>query len=387
MLFTLLIKFRKLRRPWCWLVLGSIAFFLLGTFYWSLWEIPLFSFSSSSSSSSSSEQIEKGTVNVSGVAGVDDTTAISLGRSNSSIFGQRPLPLQCSQGLATPVEPHQNFCRYNTTLEECYRLLMPILHEQPSWVFLGDYNMQQLSYFISMKWPFTDLTITSRRNPCQNMNYYRLPPPIHGWVPPNPLKGEGPIGYGKDHPYCMDCMDCWNVLMTNGPPINNDTAQYVEYLVVEYTRDVSLPTEVSTTTQETAAYYLQSKSPAVCVATAGLNDAAIVPSISTDVYLANVDAYITLLRNTCRHILWIGMPAILEQDAASPSQNNCQLYAWNQLVYSWIGSKNYSNVYAIDIWTESLQTDHISSLRLSPKFYATFARLFTSLMAGPNMSQ
>jgi hypothetical protein len=359
---------RRLVRPKFLLLLGAIIFAFLGTFYWMLWDIPQMPWLSSSRSSSSAEV---GTVSGGNWEEEEDLL--------DSIHFNLPEPLQCDKEIRTH-KPQKNFCQYNSTLQDCYELLMSDLHEQPSWVFLGDSSMATLAYYVSLKWPFDSLNTTSQRHACQNIQYYRLPPPSDGWVPPDPTKGEGPIDYGVAHPYCMDCQKCWNVLMN--VPTSEDT--YVEYLVVEYARDVSIPTQVTQTTQETAAYYLNLKSPKVCVASAGLLDASIDPPITIDLYIQNVDAYLELLTRTCQSVIWIGIPAIFEDPAEYP-QRNCQLHEWNNAVYALVDLRGYSNVYIMDIWEKSMNTDHVGSLVLTGKFYASLARLFVTLMAGPNM--
>lgn len=369
-MFPLRRLLRRLRTPKFLLLLGAIIFAFLGTFYWMLWDIPQIPWLSSSGPSSSAE-----------VGPISDENWEEEEDPLDGIRFNRPEPLQCDDDKEILKHKSKRFCQYNSTLQDCYELLMPSLHEQPSWVFLGDSSMAKLAYYVSLRWPYDSLNTTSRRDACQNLNYYRLPPPSDGWVPPDPTKGEGPVGYGAEHPYCMDCQKCWNVLM-NGPT----EELYVEYLVVEYARDVSLPTRVTQTTQETAAYYLNLKSPKVCVVSAGLLDAAIDPPISIDVYIQNVDSYLELLARTCQSVIWIGIPAIVEDPDKYP-QRNCLLHEWNNAIYALVDLRGYRNVYIMDIWEKSMNTDHVvGALELTGKFYASLARLFVTLMVGPNMS-
>jgi hypothetical protein len=258
------------------------------------------------------------------------------------------------------------------------------------------------------------------------------------WIQPDPSKGEGPTGFGKTHPYCTDCQKCWNVRMdvlassdgavsqssaffsssssaalprprassaaslnasSSSPPA---PAKFVEYLVVEYARDVTLPTNSTQTTQETIAQYLSTQSPAVCITTVGLNDMGIPaasatsstttpPPLDMDVYIRNVDDYLALLTQSCKHVVWIGLPAIVEQEEdgiSTPTYTNCNIYRWNQAVYALLKTRKHPNVHVMDIWDQSLQTDHLvgSPLHLGRKFYAVLARLFVTLMAGPDMT-
>ena len=307
----------------------------------------------------------------------------------------RPLPLNCPDNRTQPSHQTKNntglitdshYCSWNKTLEDCYKTLMPTFHKKSSWVFLGDDGMANIPYFLSLKWPAKNLTVSTRRNPCQNLVYYGLSPPENGWKEPNPELGEGPIGIGKKHHFCMDCDKCWNVAMESAGPAD-DPKLSVEYLVVEYARDVSLPSRVTTTTQQTVSYYLGQKRipPSVCVVAAGLNDAAIEPPIPQDVYVQNVDKYLGLLQRACDYVIWIGLHAVVEGEDSTIQTTNCELEAWNIAVMALVNNRNYQNVYFVDIFEKSFQTDFDSPTRLGKKFYASFTRLFKSLMAGPDL--
>jgi hypothetical protein len=293
---------------------------------------------------------------------------------------KKPSPIQCGvekEEELTTRRPDVRFCEWNSTLRSCREMLMRYVYKQPSWVFLGDTGMAKVADYKNGR---LIPIMTSYRNSCRNLAYYGLPPPNQGWIAPNATLGEGPIERGFSSPYCTDCQRCWNVLMEVPTSSENN---YMEYLVVEYSRDVSLPTQVSTTTQETAAYYLGRKSPAVCIASAGLNDAAIDPPMSDDVYLKNADKYLGLLQRVCQNVIWIGIPAIVE--STQVPQTNCRLKRWNAKMLELIQTRNYKNVFIIDIWKKTMQTDHIGSLGLVEKFYSTLSRLFISLMAGPDI--
>ena len=269
------------------------------------------------------------------------------------------------------------------TLQDCYEMLMPTFHKKKSWVYLGDAGMANIPFFLSLQWPFGNLTMNTRRNPCQNLIYMGLPPPEDGWKQPNPELGEGPIGIGKDRPFCMDCTNCWNVKIDSSP----SNGFFVEYLVVEYARDVSLQSRVTRTTQETTVFYLGRKNiaPSVCVASAGLNDAAINPPISDELYLQNLDKYLGLLQRTCDYVIWISLHAVVESEEVV--QDNCRLHQWRNASMVLLAKRDYDNVYIIDIWDKSFNTDFYDPTTLGQKFYASFARLFKLLMAGPDLSR
>lgn len=351
---------KMVRRPTRLIMISAVVFVCLGTFYWSLWEIPWLA-------DSTEDQ-----------AGDDDAWVVSA--ENEPKAPLRPLPPVCIKE-SFPIVPKNRYCSWNTTLQDCYETLMPTFHKQPSWVFLGDAGMANIPYFLSVQWPVGNLTINTRRNPCQNLIYYGLPPPNDGWKAPNSEQGEGPAGLGKERPYCMDCTNCWNVGMTSGTQADDLS---VEYLVVEYARDVSLPSRVTKTTQETAAFYLGRKPPSVCVASAGLNDAAIQPPVTQELYLQNADKYLGLLQRTCKHVIWLSLHAVVEGDDIVPT--NCKLQQWKNAFLGLIEMRDYDNVYVLDIWDKSFHADFHNPTRLGQRFYASLSRLFKSLMAGPDLA-
>jgi hypothetical protein len=267
--------------------------------------------------------------------------------------------------------------------------------------------MSSIVEYVSMKkWSSNTnnnvIKTTSRRNNCQNLLYYKLPASKQWTLPDPKYKGEGPIGYGLKNPYCTDCRNCWNVRM-DAPASSSSSSssssttesessvtdsnikpkqQYIEYLVVEYTRDVTIPTLVTNTTQETVAYYLKSQLPEVCVVSVGLLDAMIYPPVSQTMFVKNMDRYISLLQRVCGNVIWISIPAIIEDKSILPQFQNCQLQEWNYGVIQMLRGRNYNNVYVIDLWDQTLETDHATYLKLHKKFYAALARLFVTIMVG-----
>jgi hypothetical protein len=354
---------RRTTRPVKLIPFAAVLFVALGTYHWELWEIPWFS------------DLAKDNPTV-------NSNSWGMPIESGPQAPLRPLRSTCPNH-SEQIIPANRYCAWNTTLQDCYETLMPDFHRKRSWVFLGGDDMANIPYFLSLQRPASNLTVTTRRNPCQNLVYYGLPPPDSGWRDPNPELGEGPIGVGKKHHFCMDCTDCWNVAMTSGSSKQDLT---VEYLVVEYARDVSLPSQMTTTTQQTATYYLGKKQnpPSVCVASAGINDAAIHPPVPQAVYLRNVDTYLGLLQRTCKYVIWIGLHAVVEGEKGVV-QKNCQLKEWNDAVIALVINRSYHNVYFVDIFDKSFHSDFQVPTRLGKKFYASFARLFKSLMAGPNL--
>jgi hypothetical protein len=345
----------------------------------------------------------------------DDTPSLMTSHDNEDHrFGgaqkyRRPaFPLNCT---TTPNSPYPDrYCTWNKNLKDCLEMLHQTMNKTDSWVFLGGPEVATLAHYVSMKWQSSfpssapEFHVTSRRNPCQNLLYYELPPPNHDWVPPDPSKGEGPVQFGLENPYCMDCKKCWNVLIESEsayPPSSSPRPTFppsstgidagtnatfkerhrtIEYLVVEYARDVSIQTLVTSTTQETAAYYLGLKRPDVCVVSVGLWDAAIHPPVPQSLFVTNVERYISLLQRVCHNVVWISVPAVVED--VSIRQTNCRLQEWNAGIVTMLQSRDFNNVYVLDIWDKSMETDHVGFVELHRKWYASLARLFATVMFG-----
>lgn len=383
------------RRPVVWsvLVVSILSIIVLGTYNWQT--------GSPTSLATDPENVPpKNTGEVDWQARTDEGEGLFDGGSDVSI--RRPaLPLSCVT-QSTP-QNRNWYCAWGQNLNDCLEMLSTHhnMNETSSWVFLGGPETASLAYYMSLKWPSSlpshkpEFNVTSRRSPCQNLLYYGLPPRTDGWIPPDPSKGEGPVSFGLDNPYCTDCKKCWNVLLEEENPSSSSLLPIppsagtdsgstsvrrrgIEYLVVEYARDVSIQTLVTKTTQETAAYYLDLQRPDVCVVSVGLWDAAIGPPIPQSVFVNNVDRYFALLQRVCRNVVWISIPAVVEDD--SIPQSNCQLQEWNAAILSMLDRRGYLNVYVLDIWDKSLVTDHVGYVFLHKKWYASLARLFVAVM-------
>jgi hypothetical protein len=372
------------------LLIGTLAitFALLGTFYWEFWETP------SSWRKGKGEAASTGEEDLSG--GQNHGTIIEVERY------RRPEPLQCdTQPIPSSFLQSSKYCSWEKTLQKCYQMLEERMKHATTWVLLGARDMSTLADFVTRKWPYHDdemVQVTTRRHSCQNLLYYELPPPSYPWVPRNVSLGEGPTGYGLDHRYCADCRNCWNVLVDASASgkaatanINLSSSQqqqkYVEYLVAEFARDVTIQTSLTNTTQETIAYYLRLRRPPpqVCVVSVGLFDASI-PNLSEGIFLQNVDRFLGLLQRACENVVWLSIPAVVE-DESIPQYRNCDLQRRNVAIMDMLAEKDYYNLFVLDIWQKSLVADHSGFLQLSNRFHASLARLFVALMVGQDDSQ
>jgi hypothetical protein len=104
---------------------------------------------------------------------------------------------------------------------------------------------------------------------------------------------------------------------------------------------------------------LRTKSPQVCIASTGLNNAAIDPPITDDLYLQNIDRCLALLQPVCEQVIWISITATVKTQEVK--QENCKLKWWNDILFDLIQTQNYENVYVVDVWEKTMHTDHVGS--------------------------
>jgi hypothetical protein len=185
-----------------------------------------------------------------------------------------------------------------------------------------------------------------------------------GAVPGTPLPAddEGPVAYGL-HNLGHGCRDCQGVselkpcsaaqVLTPSPrspllyfqcdarlSVCRDktgifsTAQMeVEYLAVEFTRDVSLRSPDHATTQEAIAAYLADRKVDYVVFNTGLHDTALKDS-SPASYARNLRAYVALLRRRLpgARLLWIATSAVrpdMQPDIYRNVTTNDKIHAYN----------------------------------------------------------
>ena len=151
---------------------------------------------------------------------------------------------------------------------------------------------------------------------------------------------------------------------------------------------MSIPSIAGNTTQETISYYLKSKRPQVCVLNVGMLDANIdfgsnqsIPSttiIPDELFRDNMARFISLLQRSCQNVIWVTLHAVVETSTLKTS--NCQLQRWNRIILDFLSKRNFSNVYVVDVWKASVQSDFVTNLKLGKKFHSQLARLFVAAM-------
>eukprot|EP00669_Euglena_mutabilis_P009738 TRINITY_DN4579_c0_g1_i1.p1 TRINITY_DN4579_c0_g1~~TRINITY_DN4579_c0_g1_i1.p1 ORF type:complete len:302 (+),score=27.22 TRINITY_DN4579_c0_g1_i1:28-906(+) len=108
----------------------------------------------------------------------------------------------------------------------------PVPESRGHFVFIGDTSIRYL--FDEFRNPFAH-TAWNSSDRCHLNDFFAFPKP-NNWHKPSPH--EGPLAYGLAHTNCQDCPDCHHVLQHGLRP----NASSVEYLSVEFARDVGIQT-------------------------------------------------------------------------------------------------------------------------------------------------
>ncbi len=139
-----------------------------------------------------------------------------------------------------------------------------------------------------------------------------------GHVLPGP--SEGPTLYGAEHPGCRDCSSC-------------DAAFYkcselrIDFITVEWARDVELQTSRFNTTQEVVTKeHFEKDPPDLVIFNTGVHDLRLVPQHEWVPYKTNLRWYAELLLSRNCHLYFVTSAHI--QDAMVPSLYN--LHTSNQ---------------------------------------------------------
>jgi len=269
----------------------------------------------------------------------------------------------------------------------CARLLqrrLPSSEARPRrWVFLGDSTMGRLfrhgvypSYqnrsSYKESWNRCGCT-TEDGDRCRHYEFYGMLPATK-FRPPT--ASEAP----KRQPrYCMECVTCGHSrAQCKDHRCSIDTA---ELHAVEFARDVEVQTAITTTTQETVAYYLHQQaresSPFVCVVNAGIHDLAHFSNMT--VLAENVLWYIDVLRPVCEHIIWVQCTAPEQhtKDVQTPEL----VATYNSHVQKALAAGSAaSQTMIIDSFAASKNWKHKDSLHLTEDYYKEFGRMFANMI-------
>jgi hypothetical protein len=257
------------------------------------------------------------------------------------------------------------------------------------WVFIGDSTMAFLFHSFNKN-------ITSS-NPC-GCSYNKAPrcdmydafgltKKKDEWNPPREGH-EGPYAHGLHNPHCQDCLNCESYLVQcqHFHPCNNGTT--LSFLGIHFSRDVEMQTEEGTnTTQESIVLSLKQQEkclthPFICVLNTGFHDMRILPE-DGELYIHNVEWYVTLLQPCCIHLIWVQMTSVLE-DGNYP-QRNYIIESWNAKVHALLLKEQFRNwTSIIDPYNASKFDSHRDNVHLSAAYYKALSNLFSPYMLWAN---
>ena len=149
----------------------------------------------------------------------------------------------------------------------------------PKYVFLGDSQMYHL-FLVIIRSLSTFSCVSVRTGArCGNLgNYYRIQELQHAeYQKPNFSKLEGPLVYGLSNPGCSDCGGCDAALFTCQSKAGETIS--LEYLPMEFIKDVELQSVLARTSQENIMHYLaqsDSVNNSIFVLNSGLHDLLVV---------------------------------------------------------------------------------------------------------------
>ena len=201
--------------------------------------------------------------------------------------------------------------------------------------------------------------------------------PSKMWQKPNPKK-EGPVAYGLNNPWCTDCSGCNSYVVF---PIGKTLRQTIlgthllamDYIAVEFARDVEMQSVLGNTTQETLSRYLQlqHKSYSICVLNMGIHDQEIRGFTAKD-YVLNVKQLLELFVPVCLHIIWIEITA--PKGDSNHHQTIEKTQEWNIELKSYLDTHPHLNVSMMCVFKKSLKAAHQDNVHMHKSWYKEMAR-------------
>ena len=197
---------------------------------------------------------------------------------------------------------------HNNLTEDCYSILQPLIQGTRRWYFMGDSTMARPFQSILRNKYFRIVLYGGLKK--NKYSYYRYKKNESLWVPPNHTLGEGP----RSPPvrFRTSCTTCINMLAQH----KNISDLKIEFLAVEYSLDVTFPTETTRTSQETAVKYILEnrgdtiQNESACVVGGGFHDMLIQPPMSANLFASRARYWQRLLKkNVCRNVIWININA------------------------------------------------------------------------------
>ena len=215
------------------------------------------------------------------------------------------------------------------------------------------------------------------------------------WIPPK--FNEGPVNRS---PFCTDCLGCKTTMLECQILQQNQTCHkpmyYGGYMTVEFARDVEIQSNQYMTTQENLIKsYIPNKwntpdliqdfNKPVCVVGTGFHD-IMIPTITFNVFLENVQWYLSMLQKECSITLWLANTAPTADATYNHTrsntirtypQNQNNTLEWNEGVRDLLQrNKNFSEIGFVDVYKASLNALHQDHIHMSRDWYSNLAKLF-----------
>jgi len=268
---------------------------------------------------------------------------------------------------------HKRSCSWNpennngividyTGNEECIKTLPKIANKRV--LFLGDSTMWRLFTHSSIhQCPAQKVMRSSRCRWIEDFGMTRLPV----WTPPE-AKMEGPVDYGKTHPFCTDCSGCSSEFRTG--VTNTDSCVQQNYIAVEFARDVEMQTTVGKTTQESLSYFLgKHEQHDICIVNTGMHDMAI-RNITDQTFVQNMGWYFNILKRNCQKIVWIELTDVATQ---TYFQTTPRLKKWNDMIFE--KTKEFDYVWVVRLFDASKSIKHLDNAHMHSSWYSALNKM------------
>ena len=249
--------------------------------------------------------------------------------------------------------------------------------EKHKTVFLGDSTMLRLFEAIRRQLvEAQDIDTTLSNNFCIShdnclLNEYLNVSKDIAWKQPDRYI-EGPTGNvnhpGEIKPWCSDCVSC-----------KAKKCGHLEYLPVEFARDVTIQTPRYATTQQLVGTYLTIAPVGLCIVNAGLHDMEIAAGqMTSQQYAENVHFYMTQLSVGCKLTVWLHTSSVLDEEKYRHMQNNKKIVAWNSAVERMLTTR-HPHVKILDVFEFSNQT-HMDNVHLNGEYYSAIGKLLAGIL-------
>ena len=268
----------------------------------------------------------------------------------------------------------------NVTDTQCPQMIASIVKniDVQQVLFMGDSTMYRLwreaRVFQNATFIVPSKIITTDR--CSWLQSFGIKP-SKVWQKPDPKK-EGPVAHGLKNPWCTDCSGCDSYVVF---PKKDQLKQIIpgtnsismDYIAVEFARDVEMQSVFGNTTQKTLSKYLQSehKTYSLCVLNMGVHDQAIIGLRAED-YVLNVKDLLELFIPVCLHIIWIEITA--PKGDTNHHQTIAKTSEWNTALKLYLDAHRHLNVSMMRVFKKSLNVEHYDNVHLHKSWYKEMAR-------------